>query len=338
MHTCANRKTVAIKTGLSESTVSRALSDSPLISAKTKETIRAAALKLGYVPNRQASLLSKRRTCRLGLIVPQYKNIPTFSRSYFPMILDGAIESAEARGNFVTIILDRKDDVERELVSIIRSREVDGLLLSILKKGDPRVIKLKESKEPFVLINSEEEGVTCVNHDPRPGMEKAFSHLAELGHRHIGFISGDLKYLNAVERMEVARKLADSYKIKLSMVEGNFSRTSGYYATGKFLGSKQKPTAIFTSSDREALGVLEYCRDHNISIPGELSLIGFDDFDSVSLVKPILSAVSNPVREASMVAVNLLLDIVEGKLKRPKTIRLKTNFTIRESTGPVNKQ
>jgi LacI family transcriptional regulator len=334
MHTGANRKSVARKTGPAESTVSRALSDSPLISEETKEIVRSAARAMGYTPNRQAALLSKRRTCRLGLVVPQYKNIPAFSRSYFPMILDGAVMAAEARGFFVTILLDRQGDQERDLVHFVRSREVDGLLLSILKKGDPRVARLRENDAPFVLINSEEAGVTCVNHDARPGMEKAFAHLAGFGHAHLGFVSGDLDYLNARDRLALAQDLSRKHRMRLTVADGNFSRTSGYYAAGKLLRAKDRPTAVLTSSDRQAIGVLEYCRDHDHPIPQSLSLISFDDFDSVSLVKPILSAISNPVREASMEAARLLIEMVEGRLKRPKTIRLDTGFIARESTGP----
>lgn len=336
MHTSANRKSVAKKTGLSESTVSRALSDSPLISNETKEIVRSAAQAIGYTPNRQAALLSKRRTCRLGLVVPQYNNIPTFSRSYFPMILDGAVMGAESKGYFITILMDKKSDLERDLVQIVKAKEVDGLLLSILKLGDPRIIRLKDEKIPFVLINSEEKGVTCVNHDPRPGMVKALEHLAVCKHRHIGFISGDICYQNAIERISLVQELCTSHQMELSIADGNFSRTSGYYAAGKLLNKSNRPTAILTSSDREALGVLEYCRDHRFSIPNDVSLISFDNFDNVSLVKPILSAISNPVREASMEAATLLTDIIEGKLKKPKIVRLQTEYIPRESVGPNN--
>lgn len=333
MQPSANRKRVASLTGLSESTVSRALSDSPLISDETKEIVRAAARKLNYIPNRQASLLSRGQTCRLGLVVPQYKNIPTFSRSYFPMILDGVVMAAEERGYFVTIIMDREKGAERDLVKIVKAREVDGLLLSILKKGDPRIAELRDNQIPFVLINSEEEGVSCVNHNARPGMEAALSQLAEFGHKRLGFICGDMAYLNAVERLALVKELARKHGMHLLIEAGNFSRTSGYYASGKLLQNSRRPTAILTSSDREALGVLEYCRDHKIAIPRELSLIGFDDFDSVSLVKPILSSIYNPVREASMKAADLLIDRIIKKAAKPKTIRLDTHYHSRESTG-----
>jgi LacI family transcriptional regulator len=214
---------------------------------------------------------------------------------------------------------------------------VDGLLLSILKKGDPRVAELKKNQIPFVLINSEEKGVPCVNHDARPGMETAFSHLSEFGHRRVGFVCGDMYYLNAVERRDIALALAREHRMEISLADGNFSRTSGYYAAGKLLIGKNRPTAIITSSDRESLGVMEYCRDHKIIIPSDLSLISFDDFDATSLVRPFLSAVNNPVKEASMEAAYLVSDIIEGKQKKAKTIRLKTCFIARESTGPCKK-
>lgn len=337
MHTGVNRKAVAAKIGLSESTVSRALSGSPLIPETTRAIVRKAAEALGYTPNRQAALLSRQRTCRIGLVIPQHRNIPPFSRSYFPMILDGAVLAAEDLGYFVTIILEQEKGRERDLVKVVKSREVDALLLSILKTGDPRIAKLKENGVPFALVNSEAPGVNCVNHDARPGMEKAFEHLAEKGHRKIGFVSGDMAYLNAVERLQTARELSLRHRMELKVVDGDFSRTSGYLATGKLLTGSTRVTAVVTSSDREALGVLEYCRDHEIAVPRDVSVVGFDDFDSVSLIRPILTAVSNPVREASMEAVRLLVGSLEKKSGKTRIIRINTDFVPRESTGPCPK-
>jgi DNA-binding LacI/PurR family transcriptional regulator len=90
-----------------------------------------------------------------------------------------------------------------------------------------------------------------------------------------------------------------------------------------------------TSSDREALGVLEYCRDHKMDIPSAISLIGFDDLDPAGHVHPALTTVHNPVRETALEAARLLIHIIEGKENNPQTIRLDTSFKIRKSLGPV---
>ena len=110
METCPKRKDVAKMAGVSESTVSRALSRHPMVSEATKKKVKYAAQALGYVPNRQAAFLAKNKTYRLGLVIPSYKSFPPFSRSYFPALLDGVVLGAEERNYSITVILDKKED------------------------------------------------------------------------------------------------------------------------------------------------------------------------------------------------------------------------------------
>ncbi|MFH0919693.1 MAG: LacI family DNA-binding transcriptional regulator [Fibrobacterota bacterium] len=333
MHTGATRRAVAKKAGVSESTVSRALSGSPLISEETRLRIQKAALALSYIPNQQAYLLAKKKTLRLGLVVPYYKSIPTFSRSYFPMLLDGAITHAEERGYSITIILDKEGDQFKDLPLLVKRKEVDGLLLSILRKGDARINDLRQQNISFVLINSIAANAFCVDNNPEPGMRRAFDYTREMGHRIIGFIAGDMKYHNAEERFTVFKRLAAEFGFSYTVEEGNFSKTSGYCAAGKLLQSSPRPTLLMTSSDREALGVLEYCRDHKINIPMDISLIGFDNLDPAGYVYPALTTIDNPIRDIALESARLLIGIIEGKEKEPRVVRLDTGFVVRQSSG-----
>ena len=338
MHTYASRTDVAQRAGVSEATVSRSLSDSPLIPAHTKEKVRAIARELGYVPSKQAASFACKRTFRLGLVSRTYKTIPPFSRPYLPAILDGAVQEAEARNYLVTIILDQKNNELKDLVEIVRSREVDGLLLTVVSVGDFRLETLKRSKIPFVLINSYGAGCNSVDVKPDEGIRQVIDHCLQNSHRRIGFITGDLKFQNALDRQSVFVRIAKERTIEYQIAEGNFSRDSGYACAGRLLQSATAPTAIFCSSDREALGVMEYCKDHSIKIPDDVSLIGYDNFDVATIMNPALTTIDNFARQTGRDAASLLMDVIENKVKKPTAHWLKSKLIVRQSTGSCKKQ
>ena len=141
MRTSVNRRLVAKKAGVSESTVSRALARSPLISPETKEKIHRVAESLAYYPNRQASLLARQRALRLGFVIPVHKSIPPFSRAYFPALLDGVVTAAEEKGYSVTILLDKTNGQHKDLSRIVQTKEVDGLLLAIANDSEWHLVQ-----------------------------------------------------------------------------------------------------------------------------------------------------------------------------------------------------
>lgn len=326
------RADVAINAGVSESTVSRALSNSSQISEAIKEKVRDVAGNLGYIPNRQAALLAKNKTFRLGLVVRTYKSFTPFSRSYFPRLLDGTLQRAEERGFSITIILDSVDDVPKDLSLPVRSKEVDGLLFSVTPMDDPRYRDLKARDIPFVLVNNRREGYFCVDCDAETGMREAFNHITTLGHRRIAYIAGDPIYWDGKMRLEIFTRLADEYGITATVVPGNFSMTRGREAAGELLERRDPPTLIMCASDRSALGVLSYCRDRGIKIPGNLSLIGFDNLGPARDAVPGLTTINQPISLMGGEATDMLIDILENR--SPEPVRsLKTDFIIRESTG-----
>lgn len=326
------RADVAINAGVSESTVSRALSDSSQISEAIKVKVRDIAGSLGYIPNRQAALLAKNKTFRLGLVVRTYKSFTPFSRSYFPRLLDGTLQRAEERGFSITIILDNVGDVPKDLSLTVRSKEVDGLLFSVTPMDDPRYGELKARDIPFVLVNNRKEGYFCVDCDAESGMREAFSHIANLGHRRIAYIAGDPTYWDGKVRLEIFVRLAQEFGLAATVVPGDFSMARGREAAGELLEHRNAPTLIMCASDRSALGVLSYCRDRGISIPGDLSLIGFDNLGPARDAVPGLTTIHQPVALMGGEATDMLIDILENR--SPESVRsIKTDFILRESTG-----
>jgi LacI family transcriptional regulator len=329
------RSEVARLAGVSESTVSRSLNDSPLISGDCKKKVRDAASRLGYIPSRQASLFVRKRTYTVGFVVPSYEAFPPFSRAYFPALLDGAVLGAEQWGYTVAIVLDKVETGTRDYCSMIRSRTYDGLLFAVTRSEYEPFLYLRENNIPFVMINNYCDGLHSVDALPEPGMRMAFAHAASLGHDRVGYITGDLSYKNATDRLEVFERLAREKGMEVSIAEGNFSKTSGYRGAGKLVAEPSPPTLIMTSSDRAALGVMQYCAEHGVRVPADISIIGYDNLLPAQDVSPALSTVDNPVSKTGWVAANLLFDVIAGNVSKPTQTWLDTGFVIRGTTVHV---
>jgi LacI family transcriptional regulator len=327
------RADVAADAGVSESTVSRALNDSPLITASIKERVREAAKRLGYIPSRQAALFARKRTNTLGFVVPSYGSFPPFSRSYFPALLDGVVLESDEKGYAPTIILDKQYEDTEDYYLFYRSRTVDGLLFAVTRADFRPFRRLREAGVPFVLINNYHESLNSADARPESGMRKAFSHAYNLGHRCIGYITGDMRYRNAVDRLDVFNKLTAEFGIHAVIETGDFSKISGYKGAYRLLSQIRKPTLIMTASDRSAYGVMEFAAAHNIQIPRDLSVIGYDDLPPVQDVRPPLSTILHPVTALARRATALLIDILEKRREEPIQEWLDTDFVIRSSTS-----
>ncbi len=331
----ASRADVARLAGVAESTVSRALNDSPLISEPIKVKVREAARELGYIPSRQAANFARSRTNMIGLVVPTYSSFPPFSRPYFPALLDGVVMGAAERGYSVTIVPSRVGTDMADVFSLIRSRSVDGLVFAVTPSDYRPFLGLLEAGMSFVLINNYHEGLSSVDSRPLPGMREAFSHAWNLGHRKVGYITGDRSFRNALDRLSTFESLASEFDMETIIVEGDFSRTSGWRGASRLLERSDPPSLVMTSSDRAALGVISYCADKSISVPRDLSVIGYDNLYPAQDLSPPLSTVDNPIAESGRVGASLLIDFLEGIGDWPRQIWLDTSFFIRQSTGPA---
>jgi LacI family transcriptional regulator len=164
-------------------------------------------------------------------------------------------------------------------------------------------------------------------------MRAAFSHAYNLGHRDLGYVTGDMRYHNALDRLAAFEALAEEFGVDARIEEGDFSRSSGYRAAGRLLSGGDRPTIIMTSSDRAALGVITYCNEKGIAVPSELSVIGYDNLYPAQDLVPSLSTVDHPISLSGRVGTELLADLIEGKERGPVQKWLDTGFVVRESTS-----
>ncbi|MCF7944678.1 MAG: LacI family transcriptional regulator [Spirochaetia bacterium] len=330
------RKEVAKAAGVAESTVSRALNDSKMISLEVRERVKQVARELGYIPNRQAVLLASNRTYRLGLVVRTYKSFSPFSRAYFPRLLDGVLLQAEQHKYTINIILDKVEEEYKDLSTYVYGKEVDGLVFSVSPLGDPRFEELKQKRIPFVLLNNKVSGMNCVNSDPCKGTREAVRHAVSLGHRRLGYITGDLSYWDGRERLKAFTNVCREMDLQTEIAEGNFSKTSGYRASDSLLNRDDPVSVIFCASDREAMGVFLYCKERGLEVPRDVSIIGFDNLGPAKDTNPPLTTIHQPITKMGSEAVRILISIIEGETAPSENGELRsldTGFIIRHSTG-----
>lgn len=327
-------KDIAQIAGVSPSTVSRALNDSPLIREETKARIREIAAALGYERNELARGLVKGASKALGLVVPDITN------PFFAEIARGVSDVAHAQGYGVLLCTTEEDLTrEAEYLRFLRRKRVDGLVLSTATIDDPNLPELLYSSIPFVLVSrlSQGLGVPYVVGDDKAGARLAVEHLIQLGHERIAFIGGPANVQSSRDRMEAYQEVLKEHGLTIYTnwaVFANFTQAAGRKAAQKLLRGRIRPTAIFAANDVIALGVIEAAEDLGLSIPQDLSLVGYDDISYASLPRIQLTTVAQPTYEMGRIAAEYLLAVCEGKEQEKLQRVLPPRLVVRKTTAP----
>jgi LacI family transcriptional regulator len=328
-------KDIAREVGVSTSTVSRALSGSPLISATTARRVKEAADKLGYERNELARGLVIGASGAIGLIVPDITN------PFFSDIARGVGEIAVA-SRYGVILCNTAERVERELhyMRLMRRKRVDGLILSSATVDDPVFQLLTEARIPFILVSrlSGDLDVPYVVVDDKLGARLAVKHLTDLGHRKIGFIGGPPDVRASQDRADGYREVLRENGLTVReqwVCFAGFTQAAGREAGQRILALADRPTAIFAANDVTALGVLEVADGLGMDVPGDLSLVGYDDISYAALPRIQLTTVAQPAFEMGQISAEWLISIVEGR-SRPVLRRVITpRLMVRSTTAPL---
>ena len=327
-----HRKDVAKKAGVSPSTVSRAINDNLSIPVSTRNRVKKIAEELGYVPSHLGRNYYQKKSFRIGIVMPfSYdKKVRVFPTEYFSKVLFGALLSASREGYTINIIADSGFS-SQELEKLVLSHSVDGLIFPVCKIGDNRFSYLYKKGIPFIFIHYyvRNKPYLYVDCDSKPGMEESLQYLSSKKINRIGFLGGDEEYINAIDRKKIFIDLARKYKMKVvNMVNGNFSRTSGFLAVKEFL-KKELPEAIVCANDRMAFGLLEGLKKENVRIPEAVRIIGFDNQDIATLTSPPLTTIENPFFEIGKLSTSKLIHFIKGM--DVKSERVASKLIIRES-------
>lgn len=335
---------VAKKAGVGIGTVSRVINNSPQISPQTKTKILKIIRELKYQPSVMARGLALKKTSIIACIVP-------FFTGYFYFEVLNGIQQALSNYGYDLILnsVDRLEKKEEVLKRTIRERKVDGVLLMSLPISDKLASKFIESKLPIVLVDNYHDALDSITIENKEGAFVATEHLIKLGHKNIGMINGNPGSLPALYRLEGFKAALGKHHIacnekfitctdstndpEINQNDG-FNKKAGYRGMNQLLQTQNgRPTAIFVSSDIQAAGAIRAIREHNLRIPEDIAIIGFDDIELSAYLG--LSTMKQPMFEMGMIAVNRLIEKIQNpgfsngvfkKLFRPKLI-------VRETCG-----
>jgi DNA-binding LacI/PurR family transcriptional regulator len=327
-------KDVAQRARVSVSTVSHVLNGTRKVSEGTRGEVLAAVDELSYRPNLLAKGLKTRRTYTIGLLIPDIQN------SFFTSVVRGVEDVALSRGYHLFLCnTDEDPGREDEYIRELAKKRVDGLMVAPSARHEARVRRLKEEGVPFVLVDRDVEGVDAdvVGVDNRAGMRLIGEHLVGLGHRRIGMISGPLDKASGYERHEGLREaLADlGVGLEGSLVRfGDFRTAGGRTGAGELLNLPSPPTALVTANNQMTLGALLTINEMGLDLPGDLSVVGFDDPEWAPLTGPPLTTLAQPTYEMGVRAARMLLDRIEvGPDEESRKVLLEPWLVVRESTA-----
>lgn len=321
---------------VSTSTVSRALNNHPDISEETSKKIKDLAKKLHYMPNIFAKGFRQHKTNIIGVIVP---NILSY---FISTILKEILLQAEIKG-YRVIISETNNDVkkEKEMLNTMLQFGVDGILMSLSKNTinvDPILYALNQ--KPLILFDKVSNKVPCTQIiiDGEEAAFNAIEHLINIGKKRIAIIKEFEQSYNSERRFQGYLRALQTNNIpvdeKLILSTDDISLKKGRRLTSQLISLKEKPDAIFSITDAAAIGAIQTLHKFNIKIPEEIAVVGFSNSLNSTIVEPKLTTVDQPGNRIGEIAVNYLIKEIENPKEylASKTIEIKTNLIIREST------
>jgi LacI family transcriptional regulator len=331
-------KDIARMANVSHTTVSRAINNKSRIRYETKEKILSIAREVNYRPNFIARSLVMKRTKTLGLV------ITTIANPFYIELAQGIETTARGLGYNIIFCSTQNDlSIERQYIDMLRSKGVDGILFTSAHMGDPNIKELAEEGFPIILVNRRtyhpvvKEKIDYVGVDNILGGFLAVEHLIRLGHKRIGVIGGSSESSVGFERLEGGKKALEAYDlIKRDdyFLEGDFLKGSGYQGGKRFLKMTDPPTAIFAANDYMALGAYQAISEEGVRIPEEVSLVGFNNIEFSTMSGIQLTTIGQKKFEMGTIAVQTLVEKIEGESKgSTQEILLKPELIIRRTCG-----
>ncbi|MDO3409250.1 LacI family DNA-binding transcriptional regulator [Saccharibacillus sp. CPCC 101409] len=327
---------VAREAGVSIATVSKVLNNNGRISDKTRQRIEGIMRELNYEPSRVASALTRSRTGTIGLMIPDIAN-PFFAEAA-RCFEDGAQRSGS---DLIICSTDRDDEKAARYLSMLLRRRVDGLIIASHTGDESGIARLLEGGMPTLLFSAELPSLNCgsIGVDDYAGGRRATEYLLSLGHRRIGIISDNLPgsrlreqgYLDALREAGLP-PVPPEHSVRTSATLEN-----GRTAAREMLGAEPgiRPTAVFACNDLLAIGVLKQARAAGLSVPRDLSVIGFDNTMLADICQPALSTISQPLREMTRRAMDMLNAAIDDPAAPVSHIRVEPELVVRDSAGPA---
>lgn len=301
----------------------------------TRERVQNAAVELGYRLPQQSRKARKSATKIVGLVIGALHN------RFMTVLLEHLHDALRESGYHVTLIIDSMNEASSlQTLRPLIDGFLDGLIFATATLDSPVVAELKRRGIPLVLVvrSVDQPGVDTVQIDNGHAAAEAARHLYLLGHRHIAMVMGQRDTSTSRDRAEGALKWLESQGIArktVPLIFGEYTTESGYSSTVTLLGQDKSVSAIIAGNDTIAMGVLDAARRLRVSVPGQLSVIGFDDIPLAGSPLLALTTIRQPVEAMARTAARRLVDRMQGDMFSPATQDiLPIQLIQRDTTGP----
>lgn len=299
---------------VSTSTVSRALRDATDVSKETKNAVKALSEELNYQPNKFALSLQQKQTHTIGVIVPNL--------DYVLATMVKGIDEVALEAGYTVMVCQSNESFGREIVNTRRLLDslVDGFIVSV--SSETKVFdhfkKILDKNMPMVMFDRliADVNVPSVRLDNKDGGLQATEHLLEQGYKRIAILAGPKTLGISNERLDGYLAALKKYKIKADpdlIIHCDFNQEYAYIATKELLNMKKRPDAIFTISDRMAIGAMLAIKEKGLKMPNDIGLVGFNNEPVTSLVSPGISSVDQPAFELGKIAAKLFIESMHNE-------------------------
>ena len=336
----ATLQDVATLASVSLATASRVLSGSTHpVADDTRSRVLLAAEELDFEPNMLASGLARSRTQVAAVMVHDMMD------EYFSEIARGLEDEAYANG-YATLICNTDRDPTKEVLYLrkLRAMQIDAIVFTAGASTDKahqaeidrQLNQIESSGGVVVRLAPHPGGKPDVGYSNRVGLRLAVDHLVALGHSRIGFLAGPVRIATSTERLSAMRRAMKRRGLVLeqaAILEGGFSREHGEDAAERFVDAGLPVTAVVAANDHSAIGFLRGLRKRGVGVPGDVSVVGYDDIRPCAYVEPPLTTISVPLYDLGVLGMRLALDLLRGE-QRPAPVDLPLELTVRASTAP----
>jgi LacI family transcriptional regulator len=325
---------VARRAGVAPMTVSRYINSHPYLRPETAERVRAAIAALGYEPNYAARLLMGQPSNAIGLIMPEIAD------HVFAEVAHGVQDGARLKNKLVWMVASNSNvAIEEQQIRLMQRHKVDGILLIAAEARSSYLTSVLGDKKTLVAIDRPIESCATdsVQVENRSSSRMAVEHLIGHGHKNIACVADFEQLFTIRERIAGYREAMSDHGLSTDILNGARDRASTERLLLELFRRRKKVQAIFTTSNITTIFVLECLHDMNRSIPQEVALIGFDDFELASAFRPSLTVVRQPAAELGRQAAHLLFERLDAdRIYPPVRITLPTELILRESCGCSN--
>jgi DNA-binding LacI/PurR family transcriptional regulator len=333
----ATIKDIARKLNISISTVSRALRNAGDVNSDTKKAVVALSEELNYQPNRLAISLREKQTHTIGVIVPNL--------DYVLSMMVRGIDEVALEAGYTVMVCQSNESFGREIVNTRRLLDslVDGFIISVSSetKSFEHFKKIQERNLPIVVFDRVTPDLIApsVRIDNEDGGFAATEHLIEQGYKRIAILAGPKNLGISNKRMDGYLNALKKYKIKKEealIIHCDFNQDYAYFATKELLAMKKRPDAIFTISDRMAIGAMLAIKEKGLSMPDDIGLVGFNNEPVTSLVTPQISSVEMSAFDVGKAAAKLFIETMHNNEDMTHIEQvIKSKLVIRESSQRI---